>query len=85
MVDSGVTEGGQLESTFNHHHLRLSDVGNVSVPEKDSCLAGRPCRFLFHTRGHDLYPHASSTIASFIHVHFSTVLYTSALLYTRNT
>ena len=56
MVDSGVTEGGQLESTFNHHHLRLSGVGNVSVPEKDSCLAGRPCRILFHTRGHDLYP-----------------------------
>ena len=31
---------GQLESTFNHHHLGLSGVGNVSEPvlkRKESC------------------------------------------------
>ena len=43
---------GQLESTFNHHRLKLSGVGNVSVPalrRKDNCPAGRSCVILLHT------------------------------------
>ena len=42
---------GQLESTFSRHHLKLSGVGNVSVPalrSKDNRPAERSCVTLLH-------------------------------------
>ena len=52
IVGCFLPQSGHLESTFNHHNLKMSGVGNVSVPalrRKDNFPAGRPCVILLHT------------------------------------
>ena len=73
---------GQLESTFNHHRLKLSGVGNVSVPalrRKDNCPAGGPCVILLHT----WFASSSSTTATALDCTESCLSLLSTVIFSR--